>query len=148
MPRTRAEIADVSVGSKRPGVRRMLLERREQLQNEIQNRVRELRELGASGHRHPSELRDTVDVEPEDDLVFALIQMKADMLEKVDEAVRRCDDGTYGYCGDCGEVIGMSRLSAMPFAIRCKDCEEMREYMQHRGRVQARRVMTAVGASV
>ena len=37
--------------------------------------------------------RDRAEAEPEDDLPFALIQMKTEMLEKVNEALRRCDQG-------------------------------------------------------
>ena len=62
--------------------------------------------------------------------------MKAEVLERVNEAVRHFDEGTYGYCVDCGEVIASSRLRAIPFAIRFKECEEMREHTQHRERVQ------------
>ena len=67
-------------------------------------------------------------------------------MERVNEAVRHFDEGTYGYCVDCGEVIASSRLRAMPFAIRCKECEEMREHTQHRERVQLQRVSSGLGS--
>ncbi len=63
----------------------------------------------------------------QDDIEFALIQMKAETLNKIDEALRRLEEGTYGYCFECGEEIAERRLRALPFAVRCKDCEEARE---------------------
>jgi len=114
-------------GGERNDVRRMLVERRRELLKEIQRSVRDVRETGSNTDHHATDLAETVEAEPEDDLLFALIQMKAEMLERVNQAVRHFDEGTYGYCVDCGEVIAAARLRAMPFAVRCLDCEETRE---------------------
>ena len=140
-------IAEVAVGEHRDEIRRSLLERRRELQNEIQSRVRDVREVGSNNHHHRADLRETVEAEPEDDLVFALIQMRAETLERVNEAVRHCEQGTYGYCVDCGEGIEASRLSAVPFAVRCRDCEEMREDEQRQERVRLKRVRQGPGPS-
>ena len=75
----------------------------------------------------------------QDDIEFALIQMKAETLNKIEEALRRLDEGTFGYCFECGEEISERRLRALPFAVRCKDCEEAREMAQQRERVVAQR---------
>ena len=75
---------------------------------------------------------------PEDELAFALIQLKGQVLNRINEAVRRLDEGTYGYCGECEDPIGPSRLRALPFAVRCKDCEEMREQSERRERGHSR----------
>ncbi len=143
---TNIGIADVSVGERRNDIRRMLLDRRRELLCEIQNRVRDVRELGSNNHHQTVDLRDTVEAEPEDDLAFALIQMKAETLARVNVAVRQFDDGTYGYCIDCGEVIAPSRLRAMLFAVRCRDCEESRERLQHQDRGAVRRMPSWVGS--
>lgn len=117
----------------------MLLERRCELLNEIHPRVRDIREVGSDSQHHTTDLPDAVEAEPEDDLLLALVQMKADTLERVDDAIRHFDEGTYGFCVDCGDVIAPSRLRAMPFAVRCRDCEETREDEQHRVGVRLRR---------
>lgn len=62
-----------------------------------------------------------------DDLDLALLQMRAEMLERIDTALRRLDAGTYGVCGDCDQPIAAERLIALPFAARCRQCEEARE---------------------
>jgi DnaK suppressor protein len=130
--------------AQRASVRQMLVERRRELLNEIQSRVRVVREVGSSKDHHSSPLAETVETEPEDDLEFALIQMKSEMLETVNEALRRFDAGAYGYCVDCGEVITSARLRAMPFAVRCRECEEARENEQHRERIHSQQLPSAL----
>ena len=47
----------------------------------------------------------------------------AEELVRVRAALQRIDDGTYGVCEDCGDVIGDARLDANPCARRCIDCQ-------------------------
>ena len=68
------------------------------------------------------------------DLEFAPIQMKAETLDQINPALSRLDEGAYGYCLECGEEIPELRLRALPFAIRCKDCEEALEVAEERVR--------------
>ena len=58
---------------------------------------------------------------------FALIQMKAETLARIDAALARLDAGMYGDCLDCESEISGQRLRALPFAVRCIACEEKRE---------------------
>jgi DnaK suppressor protein len=140
---TRFDIADGSVPERCADIRRMLVERQRELLNDIHFRVRDVRQEGSGKYHDSADPGDTLDADAEDDLAFALIQMKTEVLERVTEAVRQFDEGTYGYCVDCGEVIASSRLRAMPVAIRCKDCEELHEHMQHRERAPLQRVTSA-----
>src|SRR6185312_8871870 len=75
----------------------------------------------------------------QEDIEFALIQMKSETLNKINDALSRLEHGDYGYCFDCGEEIAEKRLRALPFAVRCKDCEEAREVAQQRERTLAQR---------
>jgi RNA polymerase-binding transcription factor DksA len=129
-------------------LRRMLVERRRELQLEIQIRMRDVREEGASTDHHAPHLGEPLEAEPDEDLAFALIQMKAEMLERVKEALRTFDEGAYGSCLDCGEVIGSARLQAMPFAVRCRECQESRENEQHRDRVPLQQPLSALEARI
>ena len=54
-------------------------------------------------------------------------------------ARRRLEDHTYGDCFECGDQISEARLRALPFAVRCKDCEEARETAEQRERAMAKR---------
>jgi DnaK suppressor protein len=76
----------------------------------------------------------------QEDIELALIQMKSETLNRVDDALVRLEQGNYGNCFDCGEEIAEKRLRALPFAVRCKDCEEAKENAEQRERqVAARR---------
>ncbi len=57
------------------------------------------------------------------------------LLDKIDEAINRIDEGTYGICDECGEEIRIKRLEARPVAKFCIDCkirQEQREKAQGR----------------
>lgn len=49
------------------------------------------------------------------------------LLAKIDEAITRIDDGSYGICEDCGEEIGMKRLEARPVTMLCIECKTAQE---------------------
>ncbi len=48
-------------------------------------------------------------------------------IRKIESALKRLDEGSYGYCEECGEEISMERLKVIPFALLCRDCQETRE---------------------
>ena len=58
---------------------------------------------------------------------LALAQIQGDMLERIDAALARLAEGRYGDCAECGTPIPSQRLRALPFAVRCRECEEARE---------------------
>jgi DnaK suppressor protein len=49
------------------------------------------------------------------------------LLKKIDSALRRIDEGTYGYCEETGDEIGLRRLEARPVATLCVEAQERRE---------------------
>lgn len=50
-----------------------------------------------------------------------------DSIFEIDAALRRIDEGTYGLCEDCGDVINVPRLKALPFVRSCIGCQSVRE---------------------
>ena len=52
------------------------------------------------------------------------------LISKIDSALRRIDIGTYGYCEDTGEPIGLKRLMARPIASLCLEAQERHEKME------------------
>jgi DnaK suppressor protein len=97
----------------------MLEERR----REIHDKLRSLREA------FPLEAHDVRDAEEQsvDDFVrevdLALMQMKSETLKKIDQAITRLENGSYGRCQECGQEIAAARLQALPFALLCRDCQ-------------------------
>ena len=119
----------------------MLEERRREIQAEVQGRMRDVRSEGAWGGKQ-NEVFDAVEsseADIQDDIEFALIQMKSETLNKINDALVRLEQGDYGNCFDCGAEIAEKRLRALPFAVRCKDCEEAREVAEQRERQMAAR---------
>jgi len=49
------------------------------------------------------------------------------LIRKIDDAIGRIDDGSYGYCVETGEEIGIKRLEARPVATLCVEAQERRE---------------------
>jgi DnaK suppressor protein len=119
-------------------LKKMLEDRRRELMNEVQGKIRDVRAEGGKD-REVLDQGESSEVDIQEDIEFALIQMKGETLNKVNEALRRLDEGTYGNCFECGDEIAHARLRALPFAVRCKDCEEARETAEQRERMAARR---------
>jgi RNA polymerase-binding transcription factor len=123
-------------------LKQMLTERRREIQAEVQGKMRGVREEGTWGGKL-NEVLDAVEsaeADIQEDLELALVQMKSETLNKIIDALARLETGNYGNCFDCGEEIAEKRLRALPFAVRCKDCEQARENAEQRERqLQARR---------
>ena len=49
------------------------------------------------------------------------------LISKIDEALRRIEDGSYGYCEETGEPIGLARLEARPIATLSLEAQERHE---------------------
>lgn len=56
------------------------------------------------------------------------------LLKKIDSALTRIDDGSYGYCEETGEEIGLRRLEARPVATLCVEAQERREIAERQFR--------------
>ena len=58
---------------------------------------------------------------------LSLANNARDMLNQIEFALTRIDDGTYGVCENCGNAIGKGRLQAFPRATLCVSCKERQE---------------------
>jgi DnaK suppressor protein len=126
-------------GTRYEELRRMLEERQRELVAEVQGKIRGVRADGAEKPHEVMDQGETSEVDIQEDIELALIQMKAETLNKINEALARLEDGRYGMCFECGDEIAEARLRALPFAVRCKDCEEAREIAAQRERTLAQR---------
>lgn len=122
---TRAPLPEPA--SRHDELRVMLEQRRQAMIDELHGRLRGVRAESAQRTPEPPDPGETADVDIQGDIEFALIQMKAETLDKVNEALARLDEGRYGHCFDCGHEIPAARLRAMLFAVRCTECEQTRE---------------------
>ena len=116
-------------------LKQVLGARRRRLQRDLATKLRDAREDARSeGESRGLDTAETSDADLQHDLGLALIEMRAEALRRIDEAVVRLASGAYGYCAECGDEISQKRLEALPFAERCRACEEAYEMSARRSR--------------
>ena len=105
-------------------LRHILSERRREIQGKVWKRVRDGRRDQSNDGRDELERTDAAN---QGDIDLALLQMRAETLLRIDQAIVRLNAGEYGSCLECAREISARRLRALPFAVRCQSCEEQRE---------------------
>jgi len=118
--------------------KRMLEAWRDELQRSRTDKLAAVRVNTGRESGRPETL-DAADASESDlqlDVSVSLTEMTAEVLHRIDEALARIASGDYGVCAECSGNIPTNRLAVLPFAVRCRDCEELREV----GISQARRV--------
>jgi DnaK suppressor protein len=81
-------------------------------------------------HELESDPTDQATIEEEYALELRARDRERKLLKKIDEALRRIDEGSYGYCEETGEVIGIPRLLARPTATLSIEAQARRELKQ------------------
>jgi DnaK suppressor protein len=116
-------------------LRKKLEEARHQLSHEATRKANEARETGNEG---------AVDVADQAlatyirELMFSQSENETELLQMVNGALQRMEDGTYGQCLSCGREIGMKRLEAVPWTHLCIDCQTKAEQIDNdRNRLSA-----------
>jgi DnaK suppressor protein len=92
--------------------------------------LRESREtlthLQTDTENHP-DLADRASSETDRSLELRTRDRQRKLISKIDEALRRIEDGSYGYCEETGEPIGLARLEARPIATLSLEAQERHE---------------------
>jgi RNA polymerase-binding protein DksA len=99
-----------------------------QLRDEIQRTL--ARSSDETHVRIAEQVRDTEDDSFSNlvvDVNLAEIDRDADELRRIDGALARISEGSYGSCDSCGQEIPEARLQAEPTALRCVQCQELYE---------------------
>ena len=108
------------------GVRKKLLEMQQALRRESKAEISQILNKDDK-YNGMSDDGDLADVACRDSLQAANLNRHRARLRAIEEALLRIDEGTYETCEDCGEKISVGRLNAVPFALRCVECQEMQE---------------------
>jgi len=116
-------------------LRKMLSDRRRDLQREVHHRIRDRR---TDRTKEVGDDIDESDANVQRDIDLALLQMRAQTVTHIDAMLTRLEAGQYGRCVECERAIAGRRLQALPFALRCQACEERREQKQETGRLAKR----------
>lgn len=86
-------------------------------------------------HLDPDDFPDEIDTaSSEMNLAFQgrLRERERGLLNKIEGALEKIEDGVYGECESCGEQIGSKRLEARPVAELCIDCKSEQEQLERR----------------
>jgi RNA polymerase-binding transcription factor len=95
--------------------------------NDILREAREtLEHLAAESANHP-DLADRASSETDRSIELRARDRQRKLISKIDAALRRIDEGTYGYCEETGEPIGLKRLDARPIATLSIEAQERHE---------------------
>ncbi|MFN3450505.1 MAG: RNA polymerase-binding protein DksA [Roseococcus sp.] len=88
-----------------------------------------LNSLSAGGIAEP-DLTDRASVETDRALELRTRDRARKLIAKIDQALERIENGTYGYCEETGEPIGLRRLEARPIATLSIEAQERHERME------------------
>ncbi len=103
--------------------RRKLLSWREQLLKESGESLQRLKE----GSIKEIDVLDQGTLETSSNLKLSASDRCLELINEIDDALERLQDGSYGYCEYTGEEIGLKRLEARPTATLCLEAQEWRE---------------------
>ena len=106
--------------------RQKLLDWKKSLLAQSQDTLEELRQGGLN---QPDEL-DRASMETDKALDLRTKDRARKLISKINDALKRIEDGTYGYCEETGEPIGVERLEARPVATRAIEAQERHERME------------------
>ena len=85
-----------------------------------------LENLQEESQNHP-DMADRASSESDRSLELRTRDRQRKLISKIDAALARIEDGTYGYCEETGDPIGLARLDARPIATLSLEAQEMHE---------------------
>jgi len=108
----------------------ILLSWKRELMNEVDRTVHHMQDEAANF----PDPNDRATQESEFGLELRTRDRERKLLRKINSALSRIEDGTYGYCEETGEEIGLKRLEARPVATLCLEAQERREMAERQFR--------------
>ena len=111
--------------------RKLLHERRQELLAEA---TRTVDGMGETREQFPDPT-DRASLEGNRNLVLRIRDRERKLITKIDEALGRIDDGSYGKCEECDRDIGILRLRARPVTTLCIDCKSLQEAQERKLRI-------------
>lgn len=106
--------------------RNLLLEQRRQATEDLQAE----RAAATRGDDGVEDIGDMAESDLEESTAFDVASRESQLIEDIDDALRRIDEGTYGQCVRCGKPIDEERLKAMPTAKYDAACQAAIEAAQ------------------
>ena len=121
--------------------KQLLLVLRSRIRGDVQHMQDEVLDRPDHGgdSKSPTHLAELGTETYEQDFALRRVENEQEVLEEIDEALRRVEDGSYGLCGGCQEagktpaksLIPKARLRVIPYARNCVECERKREELHY-----------------
>jgi DnaK suppressor protein len=106
--------------------RTLLEEMKREIVSDVEQTISEM-----TGHQlNTPDMADRATLEEERSFELRLRGREQMLLDKINQAIARIDNGTYGICAQCEEEIGFKRLEARPVATYCIDCKIRQEQQE------------------
>jgi len=107
----------------------VLLDKRRQVQGQVASLVKDLAESteATENSKAPQSPAENAADTYEQDFAFISMESEDELLRKIEGALRRIEEGTYGTCADCEKDIKVERLEALPFTDQCIECASTSE---------------------
>lgn len=128
---TKVPLSKISEEERKAALRSALIKKREEIVKEAKSEIS--RYIKGETKQLVDTALDNGDwsvIDLSEDISLQKLSSHRQTLLKIDEALRKLREGTYGKCEDCGEDISEERLKVLPFAIYCRDCQEKRELLE------------------
>ena len=106
--------------------RQKLIRWREELLSEANETLQNLQ----AGGSNEADIADRASIEADRSLELRTRDRARKLIGKIDDALRRIETGTYGYCEETSEPIGLRRLEARPIATLSIEAQERHERME------------------
>jgi len=109
--------------------RRLLKQRLQELRLEAGKTVEEM-----DDEKNFPDPTDRASLESDRNFTLRIRDRERKLILKIQEALRRLDNGDYGICESCGEKISIARLRARPVTSLCIDCKSSQEIEERKSR--------------
>ena len=107
--------------------RKLLIKQKEELLKQARQTLSSLSEEGAE---IPPDLADRASLETDRAFLLRIRDRERKLIAKIDQTLKKMEDGTYGICEKCGQEIEEERLKARPVASFCINCKRKLETME------------------
>ena len=111
-----------------------LLERRSQALQRLRHELESLDQAPTGGS---GDFADMASSSVDRETFCGISAVESDAVSRIDHALRRIDEGTYGLCEECGGRIPQARLRILPFASLCVACKQREELEGEMGEAPA-----------
>jgi DnaK suppressor protein len=109
--------------------RRLLNERKQELLTEAGKTVD-----GMDAEGNFPDPTDRAALESDRNFILRIRDRERKLIAKIEEALRRLEEGNYGVCEECGDTIGTERLKARPVTTLCIECKSAQEIGERKNR--------------